>query len=358
MQVPASPVAVLSSPPLLHLLAARLDPLADLVAALHAALVDQPPQTVREGGMIRDGFDPKLDELRSLAGDSKSWIAALRQRMADATGIVTLKVGFTRVFGYYLEVPKAHAAKVPADWIRKQTVAGAERYVTPELKEKEEVVLHAEDRARELEFELFETLRQAVADHARRIQATARALAEIDALHGLAAIAAANRYCRPVFVAENIPRDDAGNPLHPLHPCMLLEIRDGRHPVLETLRLDPPFVPNDTDLSGEACQIALITGPNMAGKSTYIRQVALIALMAHMGGFVPASACRLGPLDRIFTRVGAMDQLARGQSTFLVEMSETANILNNATDRSLVILDEIGRGTSTYDGLSIAWAVV
>ncbi|MGI8908920.1 MAG: DNA mismatch repair protein MutS [Candidatus Sumerlaeaceae bacterium] len=335
--------------PLFKELAERLDALPELVSELQRAISDAPPLSVREGGLIKWAYDASLDELRELSSDSKSWIAALRQREADRTAIPNLKIGFNRVFGYYLEVSNSHSSKVPAEWMRKQTLAGAERFVTPELKEKEEVILHAEERSHELEFELFERLRENVCAEARKIQLTARLVAQLDALSSLAQVAVERRYVRPEITTNN--------PAAP-GPQSAIFIRDGRHPVLETLRLDQPFVPNDTQLSNEADQILLITGPNMAGKSTYIRQVALITLMAHLGSFVPAGQARICPVDRIFTRVGAMDQLAKGQSTFLVEMSETANILNNATDDSLVILDEIGRGTSTYDGLSIAWAVV
>lgn len=336
-------VAELPSTPLLAELGQRLQPLDDLVAKLRA-LVDNPPATVREGGMIAEGYDAKLDELRSLARDSKSWIAAMRQAEIERTGIPNLKIGYNKVFGYYIEVTNSYLDRVPPSYIRKQTLVGAERFVTPELKEKEEIILHAEERIQELEFELFEQLREAVCARARDIQATANAVATLDVLVSLAHAAVAGNYCRPQIVAHDAQAS--------------LQIVEGRHPVLEALDLGQPFVPNDTLLDHRENQILLVTGPNMAGKSTYIRQVALIALMAHIGSFVPARAATIPILDRIFTRVGAMDQIARGQSTFLVEMSETANILNNATNESLVILDEIGRGTSTYDGLSIAWAVV
>lgn len=315
--------------------------LQNLASTLAAAIVDAPPVSVREGGIIRPGYNATLDELRAMATDSKAWIAAMRQQEIERTGIPNLKIGFNKVFGYFIEVTKAQADKVPAHYVRKQTVAGGERYITPELKEKEEVILHAEERAQELEYELFEQLRVQVGDAAGAVQTAARAIARFDALASLAEVASANNYCRPSLATDG-----------------RLTIFDGRHPVIETLDLDQPFVPNDAHLDPAAEQILIITGPNMAGKSTYIRQVALIALMAHMGSFVPAREAVIPTVDRIFTRVGAMDQLARGQSTFLVEMSETANILNNATDASLVILDEIGRGTSTYDGLSIAWSVI
>jgi DNA mismatch repair protein MutS len=320
-----------------------LDPLEALAQQLRA-IVDNPPATVREGGIIAEGFDARLDELRSVARDSKSWIAAMRQAEIERTGIPNLKIGYNKVFGYYIEVTNSFLDRVPASYIRKQTLVGAERFITPELKEKEEIILHAEERIQELEFEIFERLREAVCAEARAIQRTAAAVATLDALLSLAHAAVAGNYCRPQIVGND--------------ESAALRIVDGRHPVLEALDLGQPFVPNDALLDHRENQILLITGPNMAGKSTYIRQVALIALMAHVGAFVPARQATIPVLDRIFTRVGAMDQIARGQSTFLVEMSETANILNNATNESLVILDEIGRGTSTYDGLSIAWAVV
>ncbi len=320
-----------------------LDPLPELVEQLRA-IIDNPPATVREGGIIASGFDPKLDELRSIAHDSKSWIAAMRQAEIERTGIPNLKIGYNKVFGYYIEVTNSYLDRVPPSYIRKQTLVGAERFITPELKEKEEIILHAEERIQELEFEIFERLRESVCAQARAIQGTAASVATLDALLALAHAAVAGNYCRP----ELVPNDEEA----------VLRIVDGRHPVLEALDLGQPFVPNDALLDHRENQILLITGPNMAGKSTYIRQVALIALMAHIGSFVPARQATIPILDRIFTRVGAMDQIARGQSTFLVEMSETANILNNATNESLVILDEIGRGTSTYDGLSIAWAVI
>jgi DNA mismatch repair protein MutS len=326
-------------------LAARLDLLGNLRATLEHALVDEPPARATDGGLIRPGHAPALDDIRAVARDSKTWIAQFRAREAARTGIDKLKIGYNKVFGYYIELTHAQVRQLaggepPADYVRKQTLANGERYITPELKEKEDIILHAEERMLALEQQLFEELRAVVAAHAPAILADAEIVAQADCLLSLAEVAVAGRYVRP-DIADDGP----------------LEIHDGRHPVLEALQTDPPFVANDTLLAPDACQIALITGPNMAGKSTYIRQVALIALLAHVGSFVPARSARIPLLDRIFTRVGAMDHLARGQSTFLVEMTETANILHHATARSLVILDEIGRGTSTYDGLSIAWAV-
>jgi DNA mismatch repair protein MutS len=323
---------------------------------LARALVDDCPLNSREGGFIRSGFHDELDEQRDLAQGGKKWIARYQAEAVERTGIPSMKIGFNKVFGYYLEITHAHREKVPADFIRKQTVKNAERYVTPELKEHEEKVLAAEERARDLEYQLFVELRETVAAIAPRLQAAAAALAEADVLAGLAELAASRRYVRPEIVAEPT-----------------LEIDAGRHPVLDLTEPEGAFVPNDAACrarhaleggpfdaaaDGEALpSLLLITGPNMAGKSTYIRQVALLALMAQVGSFVPAQRARIGVVDRIFARVGASDDLARGRSTFMVEMTETARILNTATVRSLVILDEIGRGTSTYDGLSLAWAV-
>jgi len=314
--------------------------------ALLRGLVDAPPNGFKEGGLIRPGYHAGLDELNEVARGSKDWIARMRGDEVERTGIDSLKIGYNRVFGYFIEVTRAQLLKTPAPphWERRQTLANAERFITPELKEKEEIILHAEERSFALEERLFLELREMAAGAVRELHILSAALANLDALLGLARTALTAGYTRPEVVESDAR----------------LEIVGGRHPVLEAVAPDPtqPFVPNDTELDPDGCRIMLITGPNMAGKSTYIRQVALIALMAHVGSFVPAQRARMGTLDRIFTRVGAMDYLTRGQSTFLVEMSETANILNNCTDRSLVILDEIGRGTSTYDGLSIAWAVV
>ncbi len=321
-----------------------LDPLDPLRDRLRRALTDDPPLTARDGGVIRPGWNAELDEIKTVAHDTKGWIAAFRAREAQRLNLPNLKVGFNKVFGYYIELTNAQLRQIgdlPADYQRRQTIANGERFITPELKEKEEIILHAEERINGLEARLFEELRLETASQVEAILAQGRLLARLDALLGLAEAALAGGYVRPRI-------NDDGR----------IEIRDGRHPVLEAVQVDAPFVPNDTRLDSDTRQIGLITGPNMAGKSTYIRQVALIALMAHVGSFVPAREADIALLDRIFTRVGAMDHLARGQSTFLVEMLETANILNNATDKSLVILDEIGRGTSTYDGISIAWAVL
>ena len=324
----------------LERLVAALDPHAELAATLGRALVDEPPVTIKEGGLIRPGYDPALDALRGTAGDGKRWLAAYEQQERDATGIASLKVGYNRVFGYHLEVTRSHLARVPERYERRQTLTGAERYVTAELREKEAQVLGAEERLREAEYETFLGLRDACAASFDTLQATARALAEIDALAALADVAALHAWTRP--------RVHGGDRLH---------LVASRHPVVE--RLLPPgrFVPNDVDLDPSRRQIVLLTGPNMAGKSTYMRQVALCVLLAQAGSFVPAKAADVGVVDRIFTRVGAGDHVAGGQSTFMLEMLETATILAEATPRSLVVLDEIGRGTSTYDGMSLAWAV-
>jgi DNA mismatch repair protein MutS len=311
-----------------------------LVELITRAIVEEPPLALKEGGLIRDGFSPELDELRSAARGGRDWIALLQQQEIERTGIASLKVRFNSVFGYFIEVTKANLGKVPPHYIRKQTIANGERFITPELKEMEGKILGADERTVKLEYELFLKVREEVLGVLPPIQRSASALAQLDVLSAFAETARLFSYVRP--------RLEEG--------CALF-IREGRHPVLEQTRTDERFVPNDTQLGPET-QIALITGPNMAGKSTYIRQVALLALLAHTGSFVPAAEARVGRVDRIFTRIGASDDLARGQSTFMVEMTETANILNNATACSLVILDEIGRGTSTFDGLSLAWSIV
>ena len=349
-------------PALLADLAAQLTELPALVELIARGIVDEPPLALKEGGLIRDGFDPNLDELRAASRGGKDWIAQLKQQEVERTGITSLKVGFTSVFGYFIEVTKANLAKVPADYIRKQTIANGERFITPDLKAMEGKILGAEERAMKLEYELFLRVREEVIGSLAAIQQTAAALAQLDVLAAFAEVARHFNYTRPEV-------RDAGQ----------LLIRDGRHPVLDQALTEERFVPNDTELGtqlpiadgcapapqseignrkSEMPQIALITGPNMAGKSTYIRQVALLTLLAHTGSFLPAASARVDLVDRIFTRIGASDDLARGQSTFMVEMSETANILNNATARSLLILDEIGRGTSTFDGLSLAWSIV
>jgi DNA mismatch repair protein MutS len=336
--------------PALSELATRIQLQPALVELLANGLATDLPNNLDEGGYIAEGFDADLDHLRLLTRDSKQWVADLEAREAQRTGIKNLKIRYNGAFGYFIEITNSNLGAVPDDYIRKQTMTNAERYYTPELKEKEKEILHADEKAIAREQELFAGLVAAVLERAGELEATAQALAEIDVFAGWARLAREWNYCRPLL-------DDS----------LALNIEGGRHPVVEqTLRArkiagEPgahDFVPNDTALAGDGEQIAILTGPNMAGKSTYIRQVALITLMAQVGCFVPAKSCRVGMVDRIFSRVGASDELARGNSTFMVEMNETANILNNASERSLIILDEIGRGTSTYDGLSIAWAVV
>ncbi|MBI4575538.1 MAG: DNA mismatch repair protein MutS [Planctomycetes bacterium] len=320
--------------------ASRLDPCEELREHVGRALVDAPPLTVQEGGLIREGYHAELDELRELGAQAEGWLARYQEREAQRTGIASLKVGFHRVFGYFIEVRDAHRERVPADYRRRQTLKNAERYVTEELASYEDRVLGADRRARRLESELFQGLRRSLAAEVGRLQTTAAAVAELDALVSLAAVAAERGYARP-RVDESLD----------------LVIEEGRHPVVELTLEGERFVPNDLRLEDGAGRLVLLTGPNMAGKSTYVRQVALIALMAQVGSFVPARSARVGVADRIYTRLGSADELSRGQSTFMVEMTETAEILNGATERSLVVLDEVGRGTSTYDGLSLAWAL-
>jgi DNA mismatch repair protein MutS len=344
---------------LLAQLEQRLDLCADVRGPLELALTDECPLVARDGGFIRSGYRGDLDELRALTAGGKQWMAEYQAAECQRSGIPNIKVGFNSVFGYYLEITHAHRDKIPADYIRKQTVKNAERYITPQLKEYEEKVLTAEERAKELELEIFAQLRETVAAAAVRLQATANVLAEVDVLASLAELARSRGYVRPTIVAEPV-----------------LDVEAGRHPVLDVTEPEGTFVPNDilcSAFSGGACSarsttdslsaptpgsFLLITGPNMAGKSTYIRQCALLTLMAQLGSFVPAQRATIGVADRIFARVGASDDVSRGQSTFMVEMTETARILNTATTQSLVILDEIGRGTSTYDGLSLAWSIV
>lgn len=314
--------------------------LEELAGRIAEAIRDDAPLSVNEGGMIKTGYNAELDELVRISRDGKGWLAQLEVQEKEATGITTLKVRFNKVFGYYIEVPKSRAADVPVHYVRKQTLVNAERFITDALKTFETKVLNAEDRRAALEFDIFQQTRSQVIDVNRDIQEAARFIARVDCLLNLAEVADQNGYCRPAINAEDI-----------------IDIEDGRHPVIEKMITGERFVPNSIRLDNTENQILVITGPNMAGKSTVLRQVALLVLMAHIGSFVPARRASVGLTDRIFTRVGALDNLSQGQSTFLVEMQETANILNSATGRSLVILDEIGRGTSTFDGLSIAWAV-
>jgi DNA mismatch repair protein MutS len=321
-------------------LAADLDPCPDVVELIGRAIVDEPPASVTNGGVIRSGFSEELDELLCTVRDARDWLASLEREEQERTGIKSLKVGFNKVFGYYIEVTKANLDAVPEDYIRKQTLTNSERYITPELKEVETQILNAEERQMEVEARLFSQVCQRVGGRAGALLGTARGVAHVDVAASLAEVAVRNRYVRPE-----------------LSDGTELEVVAGRHPVVEQTLWEEPFTPNDLAMD-EATRILIITGPNMAGKSVYLRQNALIVLMAQMGAFVPADAAQVGIVDRIFTRIGAQDEVASGQSTFMVEMVETANILNNATPRSLLILDEVGRGTSTYDGLSIAWAVV
>jgi DNA mismatch repair protein MutS len=317
-----------------------LHPLPHIVDLLTRAVVEEPPALTKEGGIFRDGYYAPLDELRSAAREGKDWIAQLQQKAIEETGIKSLKVRYTSVFGYFIEVTKSNLHLVPGRWHRKQTVANAERFITPELKEVEAKILGADERGKALEFELFNQVRGEVLAELAALQATASAIGSLDVLCALAETARLFGYCRPELTEK-----------------VSLNIVDGRHPVLDQSLVEEKFVPNDSALDAEGHRLLILTGPNMAGKSTYIRQVALLVLMAQIGSWIPARQARVGVADRIFTRVGASDDLARGQSTFMVEMCETANIANNATARSLIILDEIGRGTSTFDGLSIAWSV-
>lgn len=326
--------------PLLNELESKLELVPDLRQLLDESLVDDPPYSAKEGGIVRDGYNAELDELKRLSRDGKDWIAKFQAAEITRTGINSLKVGFTDVMGYYIEITNANENRVPADYIHERTLKNAKRYVTPKLKEYEEKILTAQEKSQALEFELFLRIRDQLAAQTHRLLQTADVLATVDFLAGLAELASLRNYIRPVVV-----------------DTPTIDVRDGRHPVLDQILPPGTFVPNDTRLSADDGTFWLVTGPNMAGKSSFLRQTAVITLLAHIGSFVPAKAATIGLTDRIFTRVGASDELSRGQSTFMVEMTEAANILNNATTRSLVILDEIGRGTATYDGLSLAWAI-
>ena len=318
----------------------QLDILEEVRTLIGTAIVSDPPPTIKDGGLIREGYDAALDELKYISKNGKSWIANFQAEEIARTGINSLKVGYNKVFGYYIEVTNANKDNIPETYIRKQTLKNAERFITPELKEYETKVLTADERAKDLEYDLFIQIREQVSGFTARLQRTSEAIALIDVLSTLANLAVENRYIMPEITDG-----------------LELKVIDGRHPVLDRRLASESFVPNDINLDGTQDTIMVITGPNMAGKSTYIRQVALLILMAQMGSFIPAKEATIGTVDRIFTRVGASDELSRGQSTFMVEMNETANILNNATERSLIILDEVGRGTSTFDGVSIAWAI-
>ncbi len=326
--------------PLAMTLRGNMTELPETCDLIQRAITDEPPLALSDGGIIREGFSPELDEIRRASKEGKEWIAKLQQDEIERTGITSLKVRYNSVFGYFIEVTKSNLDKVPQNYIRKQTIANGERFITPELKEVEGKILGADERAAKLESELFHQIRAKVLEQTTVIQHTASAVAHLDVLAGFAELARHQGYHCPEVNEE-----------------ARIEIRDGRHPVVEQLMTEERFVPNDTVMNGSEARVLVITGPNMAGKSTYIRQVALLVLMAQIGSWIPAAKAIVGIVDRIFTRVGASDDLVRGQSTFMVEMNETANILNNATARSLVILDEIGRGTSTFDGLSIAWSV-
>ncbi len=325
----------------LKLVLEKMDDLTDICDLISSAIKDDPPILIREGGIIREGFSEEVDRLREAGTNGKQWLAKLEEEEREKTGIKNLRIRYNKVFGYYLEVTNSYKEMVPDDWTRKQTLANAERYITPELKELEDTILGAQDRLSVLEYDLFCQVRDEIAGHMLRIQSSARAVANLDALASLAHVAQDNAYCRPAINTKGI-----------------IDITGGRHPVIEKMNQGQLFIENDTFLDNKKHRISIITGPNMAGKSTYMRQTALIVLMAQMGSFVPASKANIGIVDRIFTRVGASDDLASGQSTFMVEMTEVSNILRNATSKSLLILDEIGRGTSTFDVLAIAWAVV
>ncbi len=339
--VPEISKALAGAPGELDRLRAQIGGHSEIVTLIEGAIVDQPPASVLDGGVIRDGYSGELDDLRRTAREGKDWIASLETQERARTGIRSLKVGFNKVFGYYIEISKSNLPLVPAGYVRKQTLVGAERFITEGMKEREAAILGAEERISDLEYALFSDIRDRVAAHADGLLRTADAVADVDVLAALAEVASAHEFVRPAITDEPV-----------------LEIRAGRHPVVERMLSGERFVPNDVAMSVDDRAILIVTGPNMAGKSTYLRQAALITLLAQVGSFVPAASARIGLVDRIFTRVGATDDIATGRSTFLVEMQEVANILHHATRRSLIILDEVGRGTSTYDGMSLAWAVV
>jgi DNA mismatch repair protein MutS len=326
-------------PELLGHIRNSMDPCDSLTAEIHNAIVDEPPVSIRDGGMIREGYDAQLDELREMSASGGKWMANLEEEERKRTGIKNLKIKYNRIFGYFIEVGIAHIDKVPEEYTKKQTLANSERFITQELKEKESQILTANEHSTALEYEIFCRIRDRVAEHSGQLQDTARAMGQMDALCSMAEIASIYNYVRP-----KIDNSDTIN------------IIDGRHPVIESL-LTEPFIPNDIKFDMKRNRVIILTGPNMAGKSTYMRQIALIQIMGQMGSFVPARSAKIGVVDRIFTRVGAFDDLTRGRSTFMVEMSQVSDILKNATKRSLILLDELGRGTSTFDGLSIAWAV-
>lgn len=319
----------------------ELDPLQDLCTLVSDALIDDPPLAMKEGGIIRDGYNEEVDRLRSAKTEGKTWLAELEAEEREKTGIKNLRIKYNKVFGYYIEVTNSYKDLVPDYYTRKQTLTNAERYIIPRLKELEDTILGAEDKLYALEYEIYCQVRDTIGAEVLRIQKTAKAIAKLDVFSSLALVAERNHYVRPKINEKGI-----------------IDIRNGRHPVVEKMIPNDMFIANDTLLDDKKNRVSIITGPNMAGKSTYMRQTALIVLLAQIGSFVPAESANIGIVDRIFTRVGASDDLASGQSTFMVEMTEVANILRNATDKSLLILDEIGRGTSTFDGLSIAWAVV
>ena len=327
--------------PLLKNIYEDMDELTDIYELIDAAIVEEPPITIKEGGIIKDGYDENVDHLKHAKTEGKMWLADLENEDRERTGIKNLKIKYNKVFGYYFEVTNSYKDLVPEDYIRKQTLANAERYTTPRLKELEDTILNAEDKLYGLEYDIYCQIRDTIGENITRIQKTAKAVAALDVFASLAYVSERNGYVRPKL-------NDKG----------IIDIKDGRHPVVERMIVNDMFISNDTYLDSDKHLISIITGPNMAGKSTYMRQVALIVLMTQIGCFVPAKTANVGIVDRIFTRVGASDDLASGQSTFMVEMNEVANILRNATSKSLLILDEIGRGTSTFDGLSIAWAVI